>query len=152
LLKPNFETIRLIRTQQTNQINMKANIAKISLLTLFAAAIIAVPAVSRAQDATTNTPATSAPAKTKKAKSGLTFRGAAGAVDTNAMTITVGERTFNVTSETKITKNGQPAVLSDIAVGETIGGAYKKSADGKLNATSIRVGVKKKKETSTGGT
>ena len=40
-----------------------------------------------------------APAKAKKAKSSLAFHGAASAVDTNAMTITVGEHTFNVTSD-----------------------------------------------------
>lgn len=129
---------------------MKTNIAKISLLTLIAAAILAVPVAARAQDATTNAPATGAPVKAKKAKTGLTFHGAASAVDTNAMTITVGKHTFNVTSDTKITKNGQPAVLSDITVGETVGGAYKKGADGSLNATSIKVGGKKKKDAATG--
>ena len=61
------------------------------------------------------------------------------------MTLKVGERTFDITSKTKITKNGEPATLSDITVGEMVGGAYKKGADGKLEATSVKVGGKKKK-------
>jgi len=56
--------------------------------------------------------------------------------------LTVGKRTFEVTSETKITKNGQPAILSDIAVGDKVGGAYKKADDGKLTATTINDGKK----------
>ena len=55
------------------------------------------------------------------------------------MTLTIKNRTFEVTSETKITKDGQPAVLSDIAVGDRVGGAYKKADDGKFSATTINV-------------
>jgi hypothetical protein len=62
--------------------------------------------------------------------------------------LTVGERTFEITSDTKISKDGQPAILSDGVVGEKVGGAYKKSDDGKLAATTIHFGDKKKKETS----
>ncbi|HEY1718979.1 MAG TPA: hypothetical protein VGH42_11900 [Verrucomicrobiae bacterium] len=124
------------------------NILKISL---FAAAIIAAPALSRGQDTSTNAPAvapgqtTPAPAKPKK--QGLVFRGTVSTIDTNAMTLTVETRTFDITSDTKITKDGQPATLGDGAVGEPVSGAYKKGDDGKLNATSIRFGAKKKKET-----
>jgi hypothetical protein len=70
------------------------------------------------------------------------FRGTVSLVDTNAMTFTVGKRTFNITSETRITKNGEPATLEDIAVGDKVGGAYKKDDDGKLNATTVRDGKK----------
>ena len=52
------------------------------------------------------------------------------AVDTNAMTLTVGKRTFNMTSETIVTKDGKPAVLADGVVGEPVRGSYKKNADG----------------------
>jgi hypothetical protein len=80
----------------------------------------------------------------------MVFRGAASAVDTNAMTLTVGQRTFDVTADTKITKDGQPAVLGDITVGEMVGGAYKKGTDGKLSAPTIRIGLKKKKDAAVG--
>lgn len=138
-----------IRNKQHTIKQMKTNIAKISLLTLIAAALIAVPAATSAQEAGTNSTAATAPAKAKKAKTTLPFNGAVAAVDTNAMTFAVGERTFNVTSTTKITKSGQPAVLGDLTVGETVTGAYKKGADGKLDATSVKIGGKKKKDTTT---
>src|SRR5271154_4581949 len=124
---------------------MKTTILKIAC-TLFASAIITAPALSRAQDAaSTNAPATdqTAPAKVKK-HGAIVFSGKLTALDTNAMTFTVSSRTFEITSETKITKDGQPAVLADGVVGETAGGAYKKVADGKLSATSVHFGAKKK--------
>jgi hypothetical protein len=114
------------------------------ILGLFATAIITAPVLSRAQDAGTNTPAPPAqnePVIPKKHENSV-FRGKVGAVDAKAMTLTVGKRTFDVTSETKITKNGEPAVLSDIAVGDKVGGAYKKTDDGKLAATTINDGKK----------
>jgi hypothetical protein len=147
-LKPIFRINRLsdriFGTNNKPSNDMKTNIARISLLTLIAAALIAVPAATSAQDAGTNS--ATAPAKAKKAKATLPFNGAVTAVDTNAVTFAVGERTFNVTSATKITKSGQPAVLGDLTVGETVTGAYKKSADGKLDATSVKIGGKKKKD------
>ena len=122
---------------------MKINLAKISLLTLLAAAVVALPVTLRAQDANTKAPDQAAPAKAKKGSA--TFHGAVTAVDTKAMTFTVGDKTYNVTSETKITKNGQPATLSDVTTGETVGGTFKKGADGKLNAATLHVGVKEGK-------
>ena len=62
-------------------------------------------------------------------------------VDTNAMTLTIGKRTFDITSETRITKGGQPAILSDIAVDDKVGVSYKKAGD-KFNATTISDGKK----------
>jgi hypothetical protein len=128
---------------------MKTTILKISLLNLFAAAIITLPTSSRAQDTTApSTPAapeqkSEAPAKHKKHDHSV-FNGKLGAIDAKAMTLTVGERTFEITSETKITKDGKPATLADGVVGEPVGGAYKKNADGKLIATSVHFGGEKK--------
>lgn len=117
---------------------MKKQIVKLTL-SLFATAIIAAPMLSRAQDNGANPPA--APGQTEPAKpkkhEGLVFNGKVSAVDAKAMTLTVGKRTFEVTSDTKITKDGKPAILSDIAVGDKVGGAYKKTGDGKLAATTI---------------
>jgi hypothetical protein len=113
---------------------MKKIILKITALGLFAAAMVAAPTVTRAAD--TTTPAAAAPVKAKKGAS-LVFTGKVGTIDTNAMTLVVGKRTFNVTSETKITKDGQPATLADGVAGETVSGAYKKGTDGKLAATTV---------------
>lgn len=120
---------------------MKTTILKITALSLFAAAIVAAPAVVRAQNSTNALGMSEAPVKHGKRE--LTpFHGKLSAIDTNAMTLTVGTRTFEITSETKITKDGQPAVLADGMVGEMAGGAYKKGADGKLEATTVSFGAK----------
>jgi hypothetical protein len=122
---------------------MKNNIAKTTLFSLIAAALVAVPSVSRAADAT-NPPAATTPAPKKHG--GIPFHGKVVAVDTNAMTFTVGTMTIAITSETKITKDDQPAVFADITVGEAIRGSYKKDDAGKLNATTVRIGENKKQK------
>jgi hypothetical protein len=124
-----------------NHQTMKNNIAKLTLFSLVAAALVAAPAISRAEDST-NAPAAAAPAAKKKV---TPFRGNVAAVDAAATTFTVGTLTIAVTSETKITKAGQPATFADITVGEAVGGAYKKDDTGKLNATTVKIGAKKKK-------
>jgi hypothetical protein len=128
---------------------MKKHFARIALFSLVAAALVAVPAASRADDAaTTDKPAAAAPAlKKKKAKAHKsTFHGSVTAVDTAAMSLTVGSNTVYVTSETIITKAGKPAVLSELTVGETAGGSYKTDEAGKLDAVTINAGEKETKK------
>ena len=124
---------------------MKNSIAKLALFSLVAVALFGSPAVSRAQDAATNAAATKAAAK----KTVLPFNGKISALDAAAATVTVGKLTLNVTSTTKITKDGSPAALSDLTVGEKITGSYKKDVAGKLNATVIHAGSKAKKQPTT---
>jgi hypothetical protein len=149
---------------------MKKHVAKFSMLTLCAAAIVAVPALSLAQD-NTNAPAMPAaqappvaavqppaapatqsppvaPAQippVKKRRTTLPFHGTLTGVDTNAMTLTVGKRTFEMTSETIVTRDGKPAELADGVVGEPVNGAYKKNAEGKLEAVTVHYGGKQEK-------
>jgi hypothetical protein len=140
---------------------MKRTILKIAVCALFAA-----PVFSRGQDSNTmaapaatepqpvvaapaaEIPAATAPApapdKKKKTRTSLVASGKVSNVDTNAMILTVGKRTFEITSETRISKGGKPAILSDIAVDDKVGIAYKK-ADGKLDAVTIKDSVKPKK-------
>jgi hypothetical protein len=130
---------------------MKKTILKIAVCALFAA-----PVLSRGQDAATNmvatppteiaAPAAKTPAKPKKANTTLVATGKIVNVDTNAMTLTVGKRTFELTSETRITKGEKPAVLGDLVVDEKVGVAYKKAGD-KLDAITINA---KKAEKSDG--
>ena len=121
------------RNDKTNI--MKKQITKLALFSLIAAALVAVPAASRAEDKPAATPATpAAPAAPAKKHGALPFHGKIAAVDATASTITVGSLTLNITSETKITKDGKPATLADFAVGDKVGGSYKKDGD-KLNAT-----------------
>jgi hypothetical protein len=126
---------------------MKKQLAKLILLGWCAAAVLAAPALSRAQD-TTNAPATSSTVKHKHKRNTIPYRGYLAAVNTNAMTITVGNLTLQVTSTTKITKDGNPAALADGVVGQPVSGSYKKGADGATNAVSIHFGAKKKKSSS----
>lgn len=122
---------------------MKKHIAKFSMLTLCTAAILAAPALSRAQDIT-NAPApagqTTPPVRTRTVAPSvaLSFHGILTAVDTNAMTLTIEKRTFNMTSETIVTKDDKPAMLAEGAVGDQASGTYKKNTEGKLDALTVR--------------
>jgi hypothetical protein len=128
---------------------MKKIILNITAVGLFTAFVLAVPASSCAQDTATNAPSAK-PVKPKK--QGLTFKGTVSAIDTNAMTLTVGALTFDITSSTMITKDGKPATLGEGVVGEPAAGTCKPGEAGKLDAATIRFGgkttVKKKKLTS----
>ena len=133
---------------------MKRTILKIAVC-----ALLAAPVLSRGQDTNINMAAppapmptepppaiaapaaeipatTNAPVKPKKPHTTLVAAGKVLDVDTNAMTLTVGKHTFDITSDTRITKGGEPAILSDIVVGDKVGVAYKK-ADGKFDAITI---------------
>ena len=114
---------------------MKTALLKITTCILFAAATLGTAAVSRAADSAT--PA-AAPAATGPAK----FYGPVTAVDTNAMTFTVGDQTFTVTSESHLTKTGSPATLADAVVGEPARGSYTTGKDGKLDITKTNFGKK----------
>ncbi len=123
---------------------MTRNISQITVLGLLTAALIALPALSRAED--TNVPASPGQTVQPKLKRlGVPFRGKVAAVDTKAMTLNVGKMVIQVSANTRITKDGQPATLADGVVGEPVGGAYIKADDGKLNATVIHFGAKGEK-------
>ena len=70
----------------------------------------------------------------------IPFRGKADAVNKQAKTFKINDRTFNVTADTKITKAGKPATFDDIKVGEDLSGQYREGADKKLNVVAMRVG------------
>jgi hypothetical protein len=122
---------------------MNKNLAKITLIGLCAAAVFVAPALSRAQDTSTNAAAAAATTPAPHKKHGIPYHGYLAAVDTNAMTITVGTMTLQVTSTTKITKDGEPAILADGVVGQPVSGSYRKTDDA-TNAVSIHFGAKKK--------
>jgi hypothetical protein len=128
------------------------NVIKFTTLSLLAAALVATPLLSRAQDTSTNAPAatgTNAPAVKIKKNGALPFHGKLAAVDASAGTFTVGTLDLTITSKTKITTNSVPATLADFKVGDNVTGAYKKGADGKLSATSLKLGAAKKKQAAT---
>jgi hypothetical protein len=119
---------------------MSKSILKISLLSLMTLAVAGLQGRVEAQDHQTP-PLEKKEAKERKPGK-LPFHGKLKAVDTTAKTITVGELTFHVTAETKITKGDGAATLADAAVGENVNGAYRKAEDGSLHATKIHFGAK----------
>lgn len=121
---------------------MKRYLTKITLFSLVAATLMLAPAASRAAD---STDAPAAKAHAAKKHRGLPFHGKIAKLDSAAMTFTVGQRTFVVTSATKIIKDGKPAAFSDLTAGEKVGGSYKKADDGKLEVATLRIGEKLKK-------
>ncbi len=123
---------------------MKMNSSKFNLLGLLAAALVAMPMPVSAQDVNTNAPASSdQTTTTKPPKHGvIPFHGKLSAVDTGAKTLTVGNRTFQVTADTKMFSNGEPAALSDGVVGEPVRGAYKKTEAGLLEVVTVHFGTK----------
>jgi hypothetical protein len=125
---------------------MKKSFLKLAAAALLGAAVIAVPTLVRAQD-TNGTSASAAPDATGPAR----FYGPVVAVDTNAMTFTVGDQTYSVTSESHLTKNNQPATLADAVVGEPARGTYTKGAGGKLEITKVRFGKGGGKKAGSGG-
>jgi len=117
---------------------MMKTLRKITLASILAAVMVGMPARLMADDSTTNKPA-------KPHATGSRFFGKLSAVDATAKTITVenktmAKRTFDITSETKIMKEGKPATLSDGVVGEDVGGTFATGADGKLTAKTVRFG------------
>ena len=120
-------------------------ILKIGAVSLLAAAIVGLPLQLPAQT-TNKTAATKSGAEKKdnlaKKKAAHPFHGKLAAVDKIAKTIQVGESTYQITSDTKITKAGKPAILDDGVVGEDVGGYVKPTADGKMAAVSVRFGPK----------
>jgi len=115
---------------------MKAHI-KLLAVALLGLAVVGMPALSCAQDA---------PAAAKKEKKekpansnrAIPFRGKVTAIDKEAGTVTVGNRTFKTTPETKYLQGS----LDTAKVGDEVGGSYRKADDGTLTLNSIRFGPK----------
>lgn len=112
---------------------MKRILPQIVASSIFAA-ILGISALAQAAD--TNSPAAAEKPGPNR------FYGPVSAVDTNAMTFTVGEQTFKISGESQVTKNAQPATIADAVVGEPARGTYTKTADGKLIVTKVRFGKK----------
>jgi hypothetical protein len=129
---------------------MIKSIVRIVALTALAAAVAGAPVQLQAQ--ATNAPAVGAKSASKKdsaekKKAAHPFTGKLAAIDKTAKTFKVGESTYQVTSETKVTKAGKPATLEDGVVGEPVSGHVKPSEDGKMIATTVHFGAKAKDKT-----
>lgn len=85
---------------------------------------------------------TNAVGKTGKKSVAGPFHGKLLAMDQIAKTITVGKRTFQITSDTRIKKGGKPATFADGVVGEPVSGYVKPAQEGKWIAVSVNFGPK----------
>ena len=125
---------------------MMKSVLRIGALGLLAAAIAGTPAQLLAQSTNNPTAAKKTSAAKKEAatktKGAHPFRGKLAAMDKIAKTIKVGESVYQITSETKITKDGKPATLEDGVVGEAVSGYVKPTGDGKMTATTVHFGAK----------
>ena len=126
----------------TDHTFMKKTVFRVAVLSLLAVAMAVTPTTALGQGKKKGKVAgeQNEPAKGEKKQGAIPFRGKLTSVDKSAKTITVGERTFQITSETRIMKAGKPATLDDAVVGEEVGGQYKKAGDGKLVAGMVRFG------------
>jgi len=118
---------------------MMKSTVRFSLLGLTALMLTALPL--RAAEKMDGNDVKTTPPVSKAERTGVVgpFRGELTA-KTDA-SITIKERVFEVTSETKITKDGKPAALADAKIGEAVGGRFRKEG-GKLIALVIRFGEK----------
>jgi hypothetical protein len=125
-----------LHQHQTNRENMKKLINTLAAITM-AVAVAGLPLTTFAQN---QSPEAREKAAAKKGTG--PFNGKINAVDARAGTVTVGNRTFKVTSETKVT-NGS---LASANVGDKSGGAFRTADDGSLIATTIWFGSKPEKK------
>jgi hypothetical protein len=117
---------------------MTKTMLKAGLAILLAGAVTATPYQLFAQ--ATNKAAGEQKEASHKQLSGP-FHGKLASMDKTAKTITVGKRTFHITSESKLLKAGKPATLDDAVVGEEISGGFR-TEEGKMVATKVNIGPK----------
>jgi hypothetical protein len=153
-LRPDRDMLATIRQNEKHLNQMKTkSILSLASASLVAIALCGAPSPVSAQ--TTNKPTSKKPAtetqetaKSEKKPSAGPFHGKLAAVDQTAKTISVGKRTFLITAETKIKKDGKPALLKDGVVGEEVSGYVKPNDAGKLVATTVNFGPKSTANTS----
>lgn len=125
--------------------------AALVALTATALTLTTVAAEKAGKSATHKTEKKSA--EKKAASRSIPFQGTVKAFDKTQMTLTIAgkenDRQFQISSETRITKDGKPATTGEIVEGEKVTGAYQ-DAEGKMTLTSLKIGTPaatEKKET-----
>lgn len=134
------------------------------LTTIMVAAIIAgapfqmgaaesEPAKANTQPADKSAPARPGAVTPGTKRDTYPFRGKVASFDTNALALKLegkaAQRVVLITSQTRLTKQGQPAVADDLKAGEEVGGTLRKSPEGREEALLIRIGPKPDTDTQT---
>jgi len=81
---------------------------------------------------------------------GASFQGKVSSVDASAKTVVVNGQTYQILATSKITNNQQPATANDVAIGETVSGKYKRSAENKMEV--LTMDITGQSSTAIGGT
>ena len=128
---------------------------KFQLVMACGAALAAATAVAAAKNSPSPSPsahaspapkATAAAEKKETPGRALPFHGKVAAVDQTAKTFTLAgkesSRVFKVTEKTVVTKSGGAGTIKDIMANEQVSGSYWKSADGSLEAKTVKLGPK----------
>ncbi len=128
---------------------------KKSMLAMAVLAAFAIGAPSTALCATKkDKPATPDPAKAAETTKSIPYHGKVASVDAAAKTFTIKglkkDRLFSTTDKTVITKDGAPADIAAITVGEEVQGSAKKSGDN-WEALKITIVTKDAKAAKAGG-
>ena len=112
------------------------------LVALLGMALVCTGTATQAAEGASDKPAQTPKPEGKQKQ--MPFRGKVSAVDKTAKTITLeGKekgRTYRITSTSKITKGGKPAVLDDVVVGQSVGGLAKETA-GKWEVATLNIGA-----------
>ena len=114
-------------------------------LSVMTAALFAFALINPTATSAQSTNKAQVEAKTSKSTTKQTagpFRGKLASMDKAARTITIGKRTFHITSETKILRYGKPGTIEDGVIGEQTSGGFKTAEDGRLVATKVTFGPK----------
>jgi hypothetical protein len=134
-------TERKMKTNSSLVIGL--GIATLAVCTPFAAPAKTKPTPSPAAEAS---PAASPMEKSMAAKKprSIPFHGKIASVDASAKTFSIAgkekTRVIKITDETKITKQGAAATMTDLAADEEVRGSYWKKDDGSLEARSVKLG------------
>ncbi len=119
---------------------MHKSLKKILAVALIAACGSVLPLLAQEKPATPPA-ATNAAAVTKVKHA--PFRGTVESVDKAAKTITLKgvkkPQVLEITSQTKITKDGQPATLDDVTPGAKVTGSKQKTTGGQWEAVSVKI-------------
>jgi hypothetical protein len=135
---------RPIKNAATQNKNMKTKLPLLtgtSLVALIFGAPLGVLGKGKqsAAPAATVTASSAANIGTKKPRT-IAYHGKVTSVDPANKSFMVGTRTFKVSSNTTITKDGAAANLSDLTAGTPVSGSYWKNEDGSLEVKSVKIG------------
>jgi len=119
---------------------MKKNMLKMVVMGILALIIASLPCTALAQGKGKGKAQQSEGTKAEKKKGVPPLVGKVAAIDKTAKTITIGNSTVQITSETRFEKQGKPATLDDGVVGEWAMVRYNKTEDGKMVALMVRFG------------